>query len=182
MFLLLNSNQDYGRIVDINLEILLDIAFVWFNVIVIVFILSWLLYRPVSEFLAKRRDRIAKDIEDAKEANRIAEENRAKYASHLAAIDSERDEILSEARKIASRQEEQIIADAKKEADLLLQRAQTEIERAQLAAKDEVRRQIVEVGSLIAEKFISRSIDEEINEKLLNEAIEEFQGGDKGWI
>ena len=182
MFLFLNGNPEWANIIDISFETLIQIGFVWFNLIVIVFILSWLLYRPITNFLSERKKRIEKDIFDAKEAKKAAEEDKKVYSSKLSEINQERDKILDNARKMAISKEEEILENAKSEAELIIKRAEIEIERAQLAAKDEMRKQIVEVGSLIAERFISKSITPELEESLLNKAIEDLDGGDKGWI
>ena len=184
MFLLLNGNPDYSGIINISTEVLLDMAFIWLNVVFIVIILTWLLYKPVTKYLEERKQRIKRDLSDAEIAKKSAEENRDMYLARLANINQERDEILEEARRNALLRETAIINEARDEAAKLISRATNEIQLAERSAREKVREEIVLVGSMIAERFIAQKIDDNSSEELLNQAISELQlanGGDEIW-
>ena len=162
-----------------DLDVLIEMGFLFFNVAVIVFILNKLLNKPIKEFLAKRRDRIAAEIEKAAQDMQVATEQRKLYEGKLVVINSERDEILADARKLAQEKEAEIIQNAKNEARLEMDRARVEIEREKEKAKDEMRTQIISVSALMAEQLLGRGIDENDKEKILADAINEL--GDAVW-
>jgi F-type H+-transporting ATPase subunit b len=158
---------------------LFQMAFLWFNVAVIVFILNLLLNKPIKEFLEKRRERIAAEIEKAASDMKVAEEKRSQYEGKLVAINNERDEILAEARKLAQEKEAEIIQIANAEARQVMDRAKAAVELEKEKAKDEMRTQIIQVSALMAEQLLGRGMDENDKEKILNDAINEL--GDAVW-
>ena len=88
--------------------------------------------------------------------------------------------ILGEARNRASLREQEIIAEAKAEAETLKNRAMVDIQREQEKAKDEIKKQIIEVSSIMAGKFIAETIDQKKQEKLVDEVISDL--GDVKWL
>ena len=168
-----------GRVLAFDLQFLLEVLTQWANVAVIILILAWLLYKPMLQFMDKRKDRIRDEIEQAAANLRQSEETRATYNEKLAGINSERDEILDTARKSAREREAEIIAGANNEADLILQRAQREVELEWQKSRDDMRTQIIQVSSLLAEQLVSKTLDDATKDKLLNQAISEL--GDAAW-
>ena len=162
-----------------DLDLLFEMAFIWFNVAVIILILAKLLYKPVRTFLVNRRERIAAELEKAAADMKDAEEKRSLYESKLAGAAGEREEILEAARKTASEREAKIIENANGEARLIMDRARNEIEREKEKAKDEMRTQIIQVSAMMAEQLLGGGMDEDKKDKILNEAIAEL--GDAVW-
>jgi len=166
----------YGGILGFDLAFLNSIWFVWLNMAFIIFVLAWLLYKPLLNFLEQRRERIKGEIEAAAENFKKAEEAKATYDAKLAGITGERDEILDAAKKTATAREAQIIAAAQSEAGLLKERAQRDIDQEREKAKDEIHRQIVQVSALMAERLMGSQLtaDEATKSRLLDDAIAEL--------
>ena len=176
---LLTPVPDYSNLLGFDWDFFMDILFAWVNVAVIIFILSWLLYKPVRKFLSDRRDRIASDIAIAEENLRVSEETRVQYNAKLANISTERDEILADARKMAIEREAEIIAIANSEANLIMERARKELQMERELVQSEIRNQIIQVSTMMAERFMGSHMDEATKDKLLNQAITEL--GDAEW-
>ncbi|MBR1445385.1 MAG: F0F1 ATP synthase subunit B [Firmicutes bacterium] len=151
-----------------------------FNTAFLCFILTKLLYKPVKQFLKERKEKIINQIDSAAIQLEEAEKLKAEYEAKLKEIDSEREEILSSARSAAKQRESEIISDANKEAKIIKDRAMLDIQREQEKAKDEIRKQIIEVSALMASRFISASMNEEQQNQLLGNAIEELE--DVKWL
>lgn len=163
----------------LDANVLIEMLILWVNVIFIVVLLSWLLYKPVLKFLTDRRERIQEEIAKAAADMQDAEEKRKHYQGKLEAIVMEKEEILSVARKLANEKEAEIIQNANGEAHSILQRARVEIEREREKAKDEMRIQIIQVSTLMAERLMGKGMDEDDRNKILDEAISEL--GDAVW-
>lgn len=144
--------------------------------IVIVYILYKLLYNPVLEFLAKRREKIEGQLNDAEQALNEANALKAQYDEKLKDIAKEKSEILDNARKVAKDREREIIEDAKNEADVIKNRALLDIKREEDRAKDDMKKQIIEISTIMASSYVATSLTDEDQNKLLNEAIESLEG------
>jgi F-type H+-transporting ATPase subunit b len=170
------SDDALSGILNLDLSFLNSMWFVWINMAFIIFVLSWLLYKPLLNFLENRRERIKNEIESAAENFRKSEEAKATYDAKLSGITQERDEILDTAKKTAQAREAEIIAAAKSEAGLIMERARRDIEQEREKAKDEIHRQIVQVSALMAERLMGRQLeaDDAARELLLNQAIQEL--------
>lgn len=121
--------EDFILSLDINM--LKDVAFQLLNTCILCAVLSYLLYKPVKNFLATRREKIEGQINSAETQLKEANKMKAMYEQKLKAIDKEKESILDEARNRAVLREQEIIADAKKEAETLKNRAMLDIQREQ---------------------------------------------------
>ena len=86
---------------------------------------------------------------------------------------------MKEAREKALKQESSIIEQARQESETIRNRALADIEREKAKVTDEMKREIIEVASLMAGKFVASSIDSEKHNDLINEVIEQM--GDVSW-
>ncbi len=166
-------------ILTLDKNLLADIGIQLINTCILCFVLSKLLYKPVLNFLKKRKERIAGELDDAKTKLSEADRVLAEYNKKLAEIQAERAAILDEANKEANANRQIIIDAAKQEASEIKARALLQIERDQEKARDEVRLQIIEVGSLIANRFVAESLTEDKQEQLINDVIKDL--GDVKW-
>jgi F-type H+-transporting ATPase subunit b len=171
--------EGYPRILDFDIFTVIDASVILINVAFIIFILSWLLYKPVLNFLNTRKERIENELKKAADDMQNAAENRTLYEGKLKNIAVERDDILEAARKLAGQKESEIIEEAGREATLIMDRAKLEIEREKEKAKEEMRVQIIQISSLMAERLLGGGMDAAVKDRLLNEAITEL--GDAVW-
>ncbi len=162
--------MDY--MIDFSTQFLRDNGLLLLNVIILIFILSKLLYNPVRKFIGGRNERIANNIKTADDAVASANRMKAEYETKLANIEKERTAILEDARKVAKEQEAQIIAAAREEAEVIRNRAEVAIQREEERAKDEMRKNIIDLSTVLASSVIAKNIDEVTQNKLLDEVIE----------
>lgn len=171
--------KSLAYVMGFDKQFLIQLGFQLLNTAVLCFILTKLLYKPVKKFLADRKEKIAKQIDNAQAQLSDAEKLKAEYEMKLRDIEKERDEILDEARSRGKQREQQIISEAKQEAETLKSRAMLDIQREQEKAKDEIKKQIIEVSSLVASRFIASSMDEATQNKLVDEVISDL--GEVKW-
>ncbi|OOO00256.1 MAG: ATP synthase F0 subunit B [Epulopiscium sp. Nele67-Bin004] len=146
----------------------------------IIFILRRLLFQPVSDFIEKRRAAIAEDVNSATDAKKQANNMKAEYENKIKNINNEADEILKNARAKALAREQQIIDEAKEEANAIRTKATADIKLEQEKAKAEMKAEMIEVAALMASKFVTTSIDDAKQTKLISEVIDEM--GDVSWL
>lgn len=173
------SSQVQGTIISFDKQMWVGIITQIVVTAVLFFIIGKILYRPVLEFLRKRSEGIANDLQNAQDNMNDAKALKADYQDKLKNIEAEKKEILEKAYKDARNKEAEIITAAKEEADSIKERALLDIEREKAKAEDEMKTQIIEISSLMANRFVAENIDMETQNKLLNEVIEDL--GDAKW-
>lgn len=159
---------------------LINMAMQWVNTAIMCGILSYFLYQPVKKFMKTRADRIKNQLDTAETNLKSSQDLKADYERKLKEIDKERSEILDKARAQALAKSEQIVAEAKHEAQNLKNRAALDIQREIENAKDEMRKQMIEISSLVASRYISTNIDQTTQSRLLDEVIADL--GDTTWL
>lgn len=167
------------RMFALDLQFLQDVVIMGINLFILFFALSYLLFNPVKKTLDARRERIASDLSTASKEKEDAIALKQDYEARLVNIDQEAEQILSAARKKALKQEEEILARAKAEAALVMARADAEIELEKKKAVDDMKQEMITVASLMAGKVVSASMNAEIQDTLVDEALSEI--GEKTW-
>ncbi|MDA3733367.1 F0F1 ATP synthase subunit B [Niameybacter massiliensis] len=146
----------------------------------IIAILAKLLFKPVSEFLDKRQAMIAAEVNGATNAKKDAESLKKDYQSKLVNIEAEASEILKQARAKALVREEEIINEAKKEAEAIKEKAFKDIELEKERVQSEMKQEMIEVATLMASKFVAESMSADKQNALVDDMIKEM--GDVQWL
>ena len=167
------------RLIGFDVQLLHDAAIMGISIFILFFGLSYLLFNPVKDVLKKRRERVLSELEDASTKSKDANELKALYESKLKDISLERDRILEDARKKAKLKEADIIAKAEQEAKIIPQRADKERELEKRKALDELKREIVDIASVMASKALSSSMDMNMPKALIDEALKGI--GESTW-
>jgi F-type H+-transporting ATPase subunit b len=100
------------------------------NLLVLLALLRWLLYRPLQAVIAARRALIAKELADASDKAAQTEQAASALASQQQALQAEQARLLDAARQEAAAEREQMLASARREA-----KAQLDAARVQLATE-----------------------------------------------
>lgn len=168
------------RLFNLDAQLLFDAVVMGLSMFLLFALLSYLLFNPVRKLLDDRKKRVAQEQETAKQERVAAIEYKEEYEKKLKEIDKEAQEILSEARKKAMKQEAKIIAEAKEEAARIIQRANGEIELEKKRALDDMKQEMITIASMMAGKVVAASIDTSIQESLVDETLKEM--GDQTWL
>ena len=177
---MLLAEQDYTFLFNLDAQLLFDTALIAIAVFVLFIALSYLLFNPARKLLKNRQDRIDNDINSAKEDKERAAAMKAEYEAKLKEVDKEAEVILSEARQKALRNEAKIIDEAKQEASRIIKRAQEEAELEKKHAMDDMKQEMIQIASLMAQKVVAASIDTQIQDTLVEETLKEM--GDQTWL
>lgn len=178
--ILLTEGQSMSRLFDLDWQLLADACLTIISIFVLFLLLSYLLFNPARKLLNSRQEKIRGELETAKQDMDEAGRLRKEYETKLREIDKEAETILSEARRKALNNENQIIAKAKEEAARILERARVEAELEKQKMSDEVKQEIISVASVMAGKVVAASIDTAVQNQLIDETLKEM--GDKTWL
>jgi F0F1-type ATP synthase membrane subunit b/b' len=113
-----------------------------------------------------------------------AERRRDDLRAEVEAATAERDTALREAQAIALRAQadaqrlaDTIVTDARREGTRLIQNAQGELERARIAARDQLRIEFIEKALLRARELAGTRVTDSINARLVTKTVDDLSAG-----
>lgn len=164
-----------GRVFGLDLQTLISIGIQLLNGIILALALGFILYKPVKEFMRKRTEGIQNKIDETEVAMAKAKKLVAEYDIKIKDIDKERMEILEAARLKAADESKIILEQAKQEAYEIKKRSMDNVLADKKRLQEEARLYIIEIASLMAEKYIAQNIDNEIQDKVFEEALTQME-------
>ena len=168
------------RLFDLDLQLLADTSLTIIAVFVLFLVMSYFLFNPARSFMQARQDRIAGELENAKNKEEEAARLKEEYEAKLADVEKEADQILAKARKKAMENENRIVALAKEEAARIIARANVEAELEKKKVADEVKKEMVSLAAVMAGKIAAASMDEDRQNALIEETLNEI--GESTWL
>lgn len=173
------AGESLFRIIGFDGQLIFDSIITGINVFILFFALSYFLFNPVQKVLKNRSDKIKNEIENAKSQEAQAIALKEEYLKKLADTRIEVENIMEDARKNAKKMGEDIVAEAKAEAQNIINRGNKEIEQEKAKAVDELKNQVIGISTLIASKIIKENVNAKSEDKLFEEALSEI--GASSW-
>ncbi len=147
--------------------------------IIFFFFWKWVLPR-INTLLEERRSQIQGQLESADETRRQAERELEDYRAQLANARDEGNRIIEEARKTADQLRRDIQANAEREAQNTVVRAQEEIRAERDRVFSELRTQVGDIAVELAGRVVGQSLDKHAHEKLIDDYIEQVGTAESG--
>lgn len=139
-------------------------------------------WRPISDGLHKRENRIAEEIAAAQRTNEEAGRMLADYQQRLSAAEGEIRQMLEQARRDAEGVGRQIVEKARHDAEVEHQRALQEIDLATSGALKELAERSATLAVELAGRIVHERLDPQSHRRLIEQAVEGFartNGGKK---
>lgn len=154
------------------LEILLNML----TLAILIVAIRFLLYKPIKKFIAKRQEKYIKESEESAKKLSEAEELKKQYEAML--NDAKRDayEIAAEAERNAKFQANEIIDNARKTAEAMLEKSAQDIEIAKASAKETISADIVTLAVDMASKILEREVSAADNDVAIEKVLSEWTG------
>ncbi|OLD76476.1 MAG: ATP synthase F0 subunit B [Candidatus Rokubacteria bacterium 13_1_20CM_4_70_14] len=156
-----------GGLISLDRSLIVQVV----NFVILLVILQRLLYKP---FLAKMQERtgaIQKSLEEAQAARAEAARQQEENEARLRAAYAEAAAIRAQALKEAAEEHKRLVDAARAESHRLIDGARAQMEADVRRARDELRREVAELATAVAEKLVRKSLRDEDHRRLLAEAI-----------
>ena len=137
------------------------------------FVLRRFAFGPIQKLIDERRDRIREALDEADKARQEARELRELTKAEREEAKAERERILDESRRQGQAQFEQARAQSDEDLKRRLEENKREIEAENRRMAEQIRRDVVELTLLAAEKVTGKSLDADDQRRLIDETIEE---------
>lgn len=143
------------------------------NFLVVMGVLGYFLYRPILNLLDARAERIRKAMEDAKRIENQAQELAKIREEEMKRLDRESGEHFARIRKEATELQTELAANAKREADAMIQGALKRIDEERRLMMEDVLKtvngMIVRMTEKLLEREFSAADQKRIQEQLTAE-------------
>ncbi|WP_022794574.1 F0F1 ATP synthase subunit B [Marinococcus halotolerans] len=153
-----------------------DVLFSLFTFVILLLLLRRFAWGPIVEQMRKRENHISNEIETAENHRQEAEKYLEEQRVEMEKAREEAQSIIETSRKTAQEQSKEIIRESHEEANRMKDNALADITREREQAVEALRAQVGQLSVLIATKIIEKELDEEEQEKLIQEYVQESGG------
>lgn len=147
------------------------------NFLIIMTLLRMFLYEPVLNMLAQRREKIRESLSAAETARAEAATRSRENEEIIAKARRDAQDIMRQAEESARRRESDILAQARTEANAIKERAGSEIDYERQQAMASLREEVAQLSLQIARKTIGASlVNEQAHSRIVDEILSEARG------
>jgi F-type H+-transporting ATPase subunit b len=161
------AQGESGGLISLDKSLLVQAV----NFLILLFVLWKLLYKPFMAKMDERTTAIKKSLEEAQlartEAQRQQEENAARLREAYAEAQAIRDAALKE----AADEQRKLVEAARGESQRLVESAKAQMDTDIRRARDELRREVADLSTAVAERLIRRSLRDDDHRRIVDEAI-----------
>jgi len=145
--------------------------FILLNFAILVLFLYGLLWKPVLAVLDKRTQSVEKDLSQAHDHRKQAQDLYEKYRAEMDGAREEREEIVAGGRREGESERERIIDEARAEAQSLMERARLSIDSEREEARRELTAQVGAFSVELASRILEREIKEADHDALVDDFV-----------
>ncbi len=130
-------------------------------------------YKPIMRMLDERSKRVKDSMEQTESIKEQMAHAEEEAKRQIEAASKEGQEVIARAVRTGEETRQQAQQEARKDAEALIGRARTEIQRERDGAIDELKRAFADLTILAAGRVIGRSLDKEAHRELIDKTLEE---------
>jgi len=143
-----------------------------FTLLVLVFFLTKILWKPLMNVIDSRREAVDGMLQSAEDAKTIIAEMEEQRRNHEADLERQTIEKVKEARALAAREHDRIIAEAKEKAGKYAEAGEEKARRAYEQSMSESREAIISLALGAASIIVESSMDSERNRELIEAMLQ----------
>ena len=135
-------------------------------------------FPKISAALEERAQKVAKNIEESERQRREADELLAEYRERLKEAREQADDIVARARRAGENSKAEATAEGKAKREELVAAARKDIEAETKRSLEQLRKEVADLTVLATEKVARKSLSEEDQRRLVDEALSEVDFSD----
>ena len=141
------------------------------NFLILLFILQRLFYKPFLAKMGERTAAIQKSLDEAQAARAEATRQQEENETRLRAAHAEAAAIRAQAMREASEEQKRLVEAARAESQRLVESAKAQMDADVRRAREELRREVADLATAVAEKLVRRSLRDEDHRRIVADAI-----------
>ena len=156
-----------GGLISLDKSLIIQIV----NFAILLFVLHRILYKPMLAKMEERTRAIRNSLEEAQAARAEAARQQEDNAARLTAAHREAASIREQALREASEESRKHIEMAQAQARKLVDDARSQMDAEIRRAREELRREVADLATAVAEKLVRRSLREEDHRRIIADAV-----------
>jgi len=144
---------------------------------ILLVLLYFIAYKPIRRMLDERSEKVKTSMEQAEQMKEVMARTEEQVKEELDAARTERQNIVAQADQVGQQLKEEAREQAKQDAEVIVAKARTEIERERDEAIAQLKREFADLAIMAAEKVINETLDKEKHRKLIDEVLEQASEG-----
>jgi len=143
----------------------------WIVFISLFLVLKKFAWPPIVQLTEERERTIQKQLDEAERANTEAKETLEQHKQLMESSKEEARQLVAEAKDLAEKERERLLAKAREEQAGILERAKREIEAERERAVAVLRRETVDLSLAAASKLIQARLDGDADRKIVEDYL-----------
>ena len=143
------------------------------NFVILFGLLYLVAYKPIMRMLDERSRKVKESMEQTEFIKEQAAHAEEEAEKRIEAASREGQELVTRAVRTGEEMRQQAQQEARQDAEALIARARTAIQREQDDAIGELRKEFADLTILAAEKVIDRSLDKKAHRQIIDKVLEE---------
>jgi F-type H+-transporting ATPase subunit b len=156
-----------GGLISLDKSLIVQVI----NFLILLVILQRLFYKPFLAKMGERTQAIQKSLDEAQAARAGATRQQEENETRLRAAHAEAAAIRAQAMKEASEEQKRLVEAARAESQRLVESAKAQMDADVRRAREELRREVADLATAVAEKLVRRSLRDEDHRRIVAEAI-----------
>lgn len=145
------------------------------NFSIVIFVLWKFAYKPILNILKDRSEKIGKSLEDAKKIEKSLENTKNESERIIREASSRGQSIVEESTQNAENLKKDKMEETRAESQKIIETAKDQIRGEREKMMSELKRELGELVMLASDKITRGKISPEVNEKLIEEVLEDLQ-------
>ena len=153
-----------------------DTLVVLVSMTLLLFLVKYFAWDKVNAMLESRRDKISKDLDEAAEKKKVAEEIQANANEIIHKADVKWCDILNNAREAASKTQDEMIKEGKEVVSRMKAEGQREVDSMKQRAIAQVQDEIVDLSIQLASQILEKEVTKERHQEVIESFIKGLEG------
>jgi F-type H+-transporting ATPase subunit b len=166
------AQHEEPGIINLNVTILIQAI----NFLILIFLLSKFLFKPLTKFLADRSAGIERSLAEAKAAHEAAAKAQAEYQAQIRETQREVAAIREQGQREVEAERQRLLQASRDEAERLVAHAKAEIEAETKRAKASLREEAAGIAVAVAERLLGRSVSGDDQGRLAEQYVRDLEG------
>lgn len=149
-----------------------DTLVVLISIILLLFLVKYFAWDKINTMLETRRQKIAKDLDEAEEKRKAAEEIQANAKEIIHNAERKAGEILNNTREAASKMQDEMIKEGRDIVSKMKMDGQREVDSMKQRAIAQMQEQIVDLSVQLAGQILNQELTEETHQDVIESFIE----------
>lgn len=149
-----------------------DTLVVLISIILLLFLVKYFAWDKIEAMLEARRQKISKDLDEAKKKRKAAEEIQANAKEIIHNAEAKGQEILNTTREAASKMQDEMIKEGRDVVSRMKLDGQREVDSMKQRALAQMQDQIVDLSVQLASQILNKELTEQTHQDVIESFIE----------